>query len=182
MAIFDPATILSVFNDRGTLLLFLKAIEKKLEDLSITAEDITSPVEAGNRYLMADGRGGCYWNAPPIGTFYLLQFDIPYAPGPGDTHLTSAVLPNGKTVLTVYANGYAEADLRVSYDAVGSGKLYFTGFRYDAEAGEFYYTSCRAVYTAWDASTDPYSSSFQSYIKTFPEGSPPDITISEYDL
>lgn len=181
MAIFDPATILSAFNDRGTLLLYLKALEKKLEGFEIDATDLVSPVDARDNYLTADGRGGCVWRAPTLGKFYLLEFDIPGMPGPGDTHLSSAVLPNGKTVLTVYPNGYAEADLMVSFDAAGSGKIYFTGFSYDAEAGEYYYTSCRAIYTAWQYNDGDWINPLP-YSKTFPESERPNITISEYDL
>lgn len=156
MAIFDPETILSAFNDRGTLLLYLKSIEKKLDEL--LAANVPSGVKT-----------------------YLLEFDIPYVNGPGDTHLSSAVLPNGKTVLTVYQNGYAEADLMLSYDAVGSGKIYFTGFSYDAEAGEYYYTTCRAIYTAWEYNEGAWINPLL-YSKTFPEDERPDITIIEGGL
>ena len=178
MAIFDPETILSAFNDRGTLLLYLKALEKKLDGFEIDGSELASPVGFGGRYLMANGRGGCTWNAPALPKFYLLEFEWELMPGPGDTHLSSAILANGKTVLTVYPNGYAEADLKVTWDSVGSGKLYFTGFSYDVEAGEIYYTSCRAFYTAWDS----VQNVLQPYYKDFLAGELPQYTISEYNL
>lgn len=180
MATFDPETILSAFNDRGTLLLFLKAILKRLEEFSVDAENITSPAGTRGSYLMADGTGGCTWDTPSIPRLYLAQFDIPNMPGPGDTHLSSAVLSVGKTVLTVYANGYAEADFIVSQDGIGSGKFCFTGFSYSD--GLFNYETCTAVYWVWDSFSEVSNTSFQHYQINYPQESPPDITISEYRL